>query len=148
MKFKKDLIKLAVSFAALVVSSIVPPNALNIFSKSKEPETPVIFYENMANNLDTIQVYEPDELTADTLEHRNGKIIIEKIIGEVTNKETGDGKILNTDNKKYNYINYSGVENISDGTVILTYCIYNPDSNEPDDIIARYNYILDTENED
>ena len=51
-------------------------------------------YTEAMKNTDC-KVYNSDELTGDILEHRNGKIIIERCIGEVTNATTGDGKVLN-----------------------------------------------------
>lgn len=103
---------------------------------------PVDFYDQLSDNLDIIQVYEVDDLDCETLENRNGNIVIEKIIGQVLNAE-GDGKILNTKDDYYNYINYSRVKDAQVGDIILTYCIYNPDTTYTDDIIERFDYIID-----
>lgn len=102
----------------------------------------VDFYNQLSDDLNIIQVYEVDDLDCETLENRNGNIIIEKIIGQVLNAE-GDGIILNTEDDYYNYISYRGVEGAEVGDIVLTYCIYNPDTTYTDDIIERFDYIID-----
>ena len=89
-------------------------------------------------DFDFLQEYETEELTADILNNRNGNIVMEKCIGRVTS-ENGDGEILNGNG----YISYTGI-NAKKGNVILTYFVYNPDSNFEDDIISRFDYIIDT----
>lgn len=110
----------------------------------------VEFYDNMIKNVDTIQVYETNELTPQIMANRNGKIIVEKIIGQVTNDNL-DGKILNCDinNGGYtnkdggNYINYERVNGAKKGDKVLTYYIYNPFTNEQDDVLTRMDFIID-----
>ena len=106
----------------------------------------VDFYRQMVENLEFVKIYDSSELTLEMLQNRDGKIIIEECIGMVTDKTTGAGKVLNT-SEGY-YINYSRVDDISDDTVILTYFVYNPDTNYEDDILYRFDYIIDRENED
>lgn len=97
-------------------------------------------------------VYGTDELMAEILEHRTegDEIIIERCIGIVTNTDrAGDGKILNTNDDYYNYISYSGVDfETHDGTIILSYFIYNPGTDYTDDIMERYDFVLSREYED
>lgn len=100
------------------------------------------FYNHLVDNLNIIQIYEVDDLDCDILENRNGNIIIEKIIGKVLNTD-GDGIIINTEDDYYNYISYRGVKDAQVGDIILTYCIYNPDTAYTDDIIDRFDYIID-----
>lgn len=102
----------------------------------------VDFYNQLSDDLNIIQVYEVDDLDCETLENRNGNIIIEKIIGQVLSAE-GDGIILNTEDDYYNYISYRGVKCAEVGDIVLTYCIYNPDTTYTDDIIERFDYIID-----
>lgn len=102
----------------------------------------VDFYNQLSSDLNIIQVYETKDLKSDILENRNGNIIIEKIIGQVLNTE-GDGIIINTEDDYYNYISYRGVEGAEVGDIVLTYCIYNPDTTYTDDIIERFDYIID-----
>lgn len=99
------------------------------------------FYNMIAENLEIIQVYDTDDLDYNILVNRDGKIIIEKTIGRVENSD-GDGKIINTKSRN-NYISYKYVEDAEVGDIILTYCIYNPDTEYEDDIIARFDYIID-----
>lgn len=106
---------------------------------------------NFTLDMEDYKIYEPDDLTAEILESRmNGdKVIIERVIGKVTDKRSGAGKIINTSDTYYNYISYSNVDfHIEDGTIILTYLIYNPESNAVDDIVDRFDFVLDREWED
>ena len=101
------------------------------------------FYNEMSENLNIIQVYDIDDLNSDILTNRseNGTIIIEKIIGQVVNAN-GDGVILNTTDN-HNYISYKNVHDVKPGDIVLTYCIYNPDTDGEDDIMDRFDYIID-----
>lgn len=92
-------------------------------------------------------VYDSDELTEEMLENRKGTLIIERCIGIVTDKESGAGKILNA-NEGYDYIVYRNDGNISNGTVLLSYMLYNPNNNCIDDIIERYDFVICREYED
>ena len=99
------------------------------------------FYNQIADDLEIVHIYDVDDLDYETLTNRNGNIIIEKIIGIVLD-EAGNGEILNT-NTEYNYINYQNVKDARIGDIVLTYCIFNPDTNYEDDIIDRMDYIID-----
>lgn len=70
-----------------------------------------------------------EELT-DTITNRKGTIIIEIISGTMTS-ETGDGI------DQYGYYTAYDPEKFSKGDRIDTVFIYNPDTNEPDDILFR-----------
>ena len=97
-------------------------------------------------------IYDTKTLTAEMLTNRINlqRAIVERVIGIVTNKERkGDGRILNTDSEQYNYISYNGCDlEYTTGTIIVTYLMYNPNTNYEDDIIERYDYILDKKFED
>lgn len=90
--------------------------------------------------------YDSGDLTAEILENRNGKVIVERCVGIVTDSETGDGMILNTDPDHY-YISYAGVDGVTDGTVIVSYMVYSTKNNSIDDIEERYDYIASREYE-
>lgn len=92
------------------------------------------------------QIYDSGDLTAEILENRNGKVIVERCVGIVTDSETGDGMILNTDPDHY-YISYAGVDGVTDGTVIVSYMVYSTKNNSIDDIEERYDYIASREYE-
>lgn len=87
-------------------------------------------------------IYDTNELTTETLTNRNGKIIIEKVIGKVTN-DSLDGKILNCIDEEHDYICYKNVSGAKKNDTVLTYFIYNPSSNEQDDVLTRINFIID-----
>lgn len=99
-------------------------------------------YDEIIQDLDIVQIVDSSDLAMDALKNRKGKIIIEQCIGIVTSRK-GDGKILNGNDLEYDYINYSCVEDVNVGDIILTYFVYNPDNNVPDDIIYRADYVID-----
>lgn len=110
----------------------------------------VEFFDNMIQDVNAMEIYDTSELTPQIMANRNGKIIVEKIIGEVVNHNL-DGRILNCDidnggftNKDGgNYIGYERVEGAKKGDKILTYYIYSPFSNEQDDVWSRMDFIID-----
>lgn len=113
------------------------------FSMGETPKRNKLeLYDETISNMDIVQIVDSGDLTMDALKNRKGKIIIEQCIGIVTSSK-GDGKILNGNDLEYDYINYSRVEDINVGDIILTYFVYNPDSNIIDDIIYRTDYIID-----
>lgn len=93
---------------------------------------------------ETYRIYDPDELTEEILCTRaeSDVLIVERVIGQVTSGY--DGKVLNTSDTYYNYISYKySFLPIRDGTILVSYFIYNPMTNGEDDIVNRYDYILD-----
>lgn len=96
-------------------------------------------------------VYDTADLTAEILESRMGTLIIERCIGLVTDKVDGDGVILNCGDNGY-YIAYRGDSceglDLSDGTVLVSYMIYDPSNNYIDDIMERYDFVICREYED
>ena len=102
----------------------------------------VEFYDEMIENVNTMEIYDNSQMTTEILTNRNGKIIVEKIIGEVTNYKL-DGKILNCNADNGNYINYKRVDGAKKGDKVLTYYIYNPFTNELDDVLTRLDFIID-----
>lgn len=89
-----------------------------------------------------VREYWCDDLSSETLVNRGDDIIVEKIIGTVTNNRK-DGKILNPVDPNYDYISYKGVKGAKREDVILTICIYTPGNNYEDDICERFDYIID-----
>lgn len=108
------------------------------------------FYDNMIKDINTLKIYDTAELTPEIMANRNGKIIVEKIIGEVTNYKL-EGRILNcnaeeggyTNKDGGNYISYERVEGAKVGDKIVTYYIYSPFTNEQDDVLTRLDFIID-----
>ena len=58
--------------------------------------------------------------------------------------EAGDGRILNCADSEFAYISYRNYadDEISVGTVMLSFMIYDPENNYTDDIIERYDFVL------
>lgn len=106
-------------------------------------------HEQGYNNIDIYMIQR--DITENLLLSRTegNRLIVERAIGIVTNAERqGDGKILNAIDG-CDYISYRNVDfQTCDGTIILTYLIYNPDTTYTDDIIERYDFCLDREFED
>ena len=113
-------------------------------------------YNETAENLELFKVYDAVDLTEEMLINRNGDLIIERVYGLVVDEE-GNGRVLMTHediekahNRDYNgiaeynyYISYKGTPRVEKGDIMLSYFVYNPDSNYSDDTIARFDYIMD-----
>lgn len=102
----------------------------------------VEFYDDMIADV-SMEMYDTSQMTEEILTNRNGKIIVEKIIGKVENYKL-DGKILNGNASNGNYISYERVDGAKQGDTILTYYIYNPFTNEADDVLTRLDFIIDS----
>lgn len=102
----------------------------------------VEFCDNLIKDTYKTEIYDTNELNTKTLTNRNGKIIIEKVIGKVINDNL-DGKILNCIDENHDYISYKNVSGVKKNDTVLTYFIYNPSSNEQDDVLTRINFIID-----
>ena len=135
---KKQTIIGLIAVAAMCVTLC----AVNSPKASESKTSPKMSYSAYADQLELLKVIDASEVNAwDIIENRNGNLIIEKVIGIVTNAETGDGHQLG--NADY-YISYSSVDNIRNGNIICTYFIYNPDTNYADDILMRFDYVIDS----
>lgn len=114
----------------------------NYYPKANEPD-----YYAHAESLGLIEIYDSPDLTMEMLEGRNGKIIIERAIGVVTDIETGEGYIIGYPEF---YISYEDLvsenENVQNGNVVCSYFVYNPGTNYCDDIIMRCDYVIETGN--
>lgn len=125
----------------LVVGIAIAPT-VNADSSQVQSD-PEFDYRAYADTLDLIEIINAEDLTADEIQNRNGKLIIKRVIGQVDDAETGDGHML-YENSCFNYICYKRVPGISAGNVICTFLIYNPDNNYEDDFIMRFDYIIDS----
>ena len=117
------------ALAILIVLTVL------IFSTPNESK----YYSKANDNISIVNSY---DLTIEELQSRNGKLIIEVVIGQVDNFVTGAGHQL--DNPDF-YISYKGIDGISNGNIICTYFIYNPENNYEDDIMYRYDYVIDAQ---
>ena len=84
-----------------------------------------------------IYIYDADDLTAETLENRDGAVIIERIYGIVLDTQ-GNGKILNPAIEGQDYISYRSVNGAEVGDCYASYMVYNPSTDYVDDIMERY----------
>ena len=124
----KKLLKvlICIAFFLLVVAFASKPHEMD--------------YYKYSDTLNLIEIIDTKDLTYEALENRGDKLIIEKCVGVVENAKTGKGYVI--DNPDF-YISYASVEGISDGDVICTYFIYNPGNSYVDDIVNRFDYIID-----
>ena len=103
---------------------------------------PYGYYKRLVKKekIGVVREYYTEELSYDILANRGDDIIVEKTIGIVMDNRK-NGKILGA--KKYNYISYRKVKGARKGDTILTICIYAPNSKGEDDIVERFDYIID-----
>lgn len=125
--------KFPIILAAVIV-------AISVFLMWHNTTAKEMDYYEYAEDLELIKVIDSTDLTMDMIAARNGKLIIEKAVGVVTDAETGAGYVLGYPDF---YISYASVEDIQNGDVICTYFVYNPDSDYEDDILMRFDYIID-----
>lgn len=95
-----------------------------------------------------IKLYDSSRLSLDTIENRNGSVIVERCICYVDTYNDGDGSatILNAFDEDYSYMHYSGLsEEINVGTIVVSYFVYNPDTNYVDDTTDIYDFVLTRE---
>lgn len=94
-------------------------------------------------------VCDSSELTEKILGNRVGKTIIERCFSLITS-EAGDAQILNSADPDFSYISYRSYteKEIREGTVMLSFMVYNPENNYTDDITERYDFVLTREFED
>lgn len=151
----RNLLKIAVYLfigilIGLNLSQSQTDKVISAEDKTDYYNSQVEFYDKMIEDIETLKIYDTDDLTPEIMANRNGKIIVEKIVGKVTNDKL-DGEILNcnaeeggyTNKDGGNYINYERVEGAKKGDKILTYYIYNPFTNEQDDVLTRLDFIID-----
>lgn len=145
---KKFLVLSMITMVATEVFSgcntkAVEPVKVEAAEKSVEADS-LDFYRELSEEIGVIEIIDSADLSLEDLENRKGKIIIEKCIGVVENSD-GDGRVLNCADPDYYYISYRSVEDFQEGDTILTYFIYNPDTNYADDILERFDYVIDRE---
>lgn len=97
-----------------------------------EPTINIIPSKTETDNI--CQLYDSSELTGNILVNRQGKLIIEKCVGTVTDDEK-NGSL-----EDGSYISYADID-CTKGDTIITYLIYNPETNYTDDVIERFDYV-------
>lgn len=122
------MIKSLVLMTALIAGASM--GGITVEENAVTTEVPITYEEEP-----TEYFYETDDLTYDILVNRDGKIIVEHIVGEVLD-EDGNGLVLNTDTE-YDYISYRNVDDFEVGAVYDTYLYYNPSTSYEDDVEYR-----------
>lgn len=100
----------------------------------------VKFYKKLVKTekIGRIRQYYSDRLNDNILKNRGDDIIIEKVIGVVVDKKR-NGRVISGDG----YISYKRVNGAKKGDVIFTLFIYAPGNSCIDDIVDRFDYIID-----
>ena len=88
-----------------------------------------------------LRVYSPRELTYEILAGRAGDLVLERIEGFCLD-DSGHGKVFNNGTSNCCYISYANAEGVKAGDFVVTYCLFNPENDQEDDIIARYDYVV------
>ena len=117
--------------------------AANMAEKQAAEEENTKYYD-LAETSGLFKIYRSYELTEDILTNRKGTIIVEAVIGKCIDGKTGAGVVIGKEEEYYNYISYKDVKGVKTNDVVCTYLMYNPDSNYEDDIIERYDFIVET----
>lgn len=137
----KKIIKVVLMIAVVFV-------ALAHNNQCIEAESRLSDYRKQARAIENkmkLIVIDTSKLTIEQITHRKGKILIERVIGRVKNTK-GDGKVINAGSNEeygYGYICYKGcIKDFQPGDVIVSYLLYNPETEWHDDIIARWDYKL------
>lgn len=93
--------------------------------------------------LGSYRMYDASELTLSILKHRKGTTVIERCIGLVSDAQTGDAVLLNPPDDCGYYLSYGSCDQeVRDGTILVSYMVYNPDTDYFDDIIERYDFVI------
>ena len=97
---------------------------------------------SLADYEDRLRVYDASELTGKILREREGTILIERVLGTCLD-EDGNGRMLNPDNPDYDRISYADVENVHAGDVVETYLVYDPTTTGYEDVVVRFDFVVD-----
>lgn len=99
------------------------------------------FCERAGISFEEATFFNPSELDCNTVVAREG-LIVEKFIGICVDDDK-NGQVINTETD-FDYISYKGLDILA-GDIVVTYCLYNPDTKYENDIIWREDYVIDTD---
>lgn len=88
-----------------------------------------------------LDAVDSSKLTYGKITSRKYTVIVERCIGKVRNKKK-DGRILNAADGSGDYISYRSVD-CEKGDIVVSYFLWNPENNIEDDIIARWDFVLE-----
>ena len=107
---------------------------------------PVLENEEVSEGED-YHIYNREELTPDILEHRaeGNTLIVERLFVQVTEIDPtvtyrAYGTVIGYDDT-VTYLNMNDI--VAEGTIMLTYRIYDPNNNDPESRVNRYDFVLD-----
>lgn len=149
MSKAKTILSVVVAAGLIISATGLTSHAISGISASEaRPEPEPIQNETetdwaaYADSLNLAEIIGTADLTADELEHRDGKLIIECVIGVVDDDE-GNGHVL----ADGSYIAYKSTKcDVAKGNVVCTYFVYNPDTNAFDDVLMRFDYVIEDGN--
>lgn len=121
---------------SLIIASVASIAAIVTASESRSG----MDYYEYTDKLHLIEILDTEEVTCEVVSNRKGSLLIERVIGVVLDDE-GNGEVFVK--SPYNYISYKKVEGASKGDVICTYLVYDPTTNGEDDIIERFDFIIE-----
>lgn len=103
----------------------------------------VVVYGNSISYAYEPEFIDSENLTLEILGNREGHLLVERVIGIVLN-EYRDGKVLNAFDPEFDYISYRDLDGNEPepGDIVITYLVYNPESNYDDDIIQRSDWVI------
>lgn len=138
----------ALILAALIVSAVVSC-ASRAGDPAPEPDFPssADFAADFTRDFPgkACRIYPSENVSTELLTSRSAweSYLVEVSTGTVTT-EDGDGRLDLPE--PYNYISYRGLPfEISPGSRVVTYAVYEIHSDGEDDIVARYDYPLNAE---
>lgn len=88
-----------------------------------------------------VQIYSSQDLSGEMIEARNGKLLVETVVGTVVDDE-GNGKVNEPRDPDYDYISYRYVNGVEKGNTVVSLMLYNPSTDYVDDIIERFDYVM------
>jgi len=142
---KNNTIKNMIQRALLTTALTVMLFTTSIGKAAEAKVSKLSEYRKQAQKIEqtyNLDVIDTSKLTYKAITHRKGTVITERVIGKVINNSK-DGKVLNqVGNTEYDYISYKGVD-CKKGDIIVTYLLYNPENKYCDDIVARWDYVLE-----
>ena len=124
----------------LIIVVLIATTPINVNAKSKLAK-----YRDKAKRIEINQGFHATDCAdcVDEYWNHKGTVFVERIIGKVKDNN-GNGKVLNLPkdaDKTFDYISYKGID-ANKGDIIVTYLLYNPETNGDDDIIARWDYVI------
>lgn len=122
---------IAIGLAWGIALSALTVHVVN--SKTAEDETIIV---DSTQSLPENVVHIVEDATWEELESRPLYTTTVEVVHGTVTSEDGDGETVNG-----SYIYYGHIDNIEVGDHVTTYCVYNPETQYADDIIARTDYV-------